>query len=252
MRQDSEKQTDGRQQDLREIPKWTRRYAQNRTLPFVVFQLIFIAGAAAFGGLGLSIGWASAHGHRPLAAALVLILCGFSVFWIWLSLFGGLRRLTAPIVARFYRREGEVALSPSAGPATCRRPPLALFLYMFCILAHIGLGFLGVVPARTMQPVSALYFVPFCIYLALKMRPNGSLFMLLWPGLYALHALLLTAGAPIYFGGPYEALNMLLPIAGYGLLAGLASHLYSRLALRRLRVLARSPEVLKTGEGANE
>ena len=64
--------------------------------------------------------------------------------------------------------------------------------------------------------------------------------MLLWPGLYALHAILIVAGAPIVFTGAWEGLNMLLPVAGYGLLAGLAGHIYSRFALRKLKDAARA------------
>ena len=66
--------------------------------------------------------------------------------------------------------------------------------------------------------------------------------MMLWPTLYAIHAILLVAGAPIYFGGKWEALNMFVPVVGYGVLAALAGHIYSRIALRRLRTLATSPE----------
>jgi len=35
---------------------------------------------------------------------------------------------------------------------------------------------------------------------------------------------------------------MLVPVVGYGVIAGVAAHIYSRYALRRLRTLATSPE----------
>lgn len=77
---------------------------------------------------------------------------------------------------------------------------------------------------------------------------------LLWPGLYALHAILILAGAPIVLTGPWEALNMLIPIAGYGMLAGLASHAYGRFALHRLRRLAQVDRAVNmpADEGAPE
>jgi len=56
-----------------------------------------------------------------------------------------------------------------------------------------------------------------------------------WPSLYAVHAALLLAGAPILFAAKWDALNMALPTFGYGVLSFLVSHLYSRFALRRLR-----------------
>ena len=48
------------------------------------------------------------------------------------------------------------------------------------------------------------------------------------------------AGAPIVFSAPWDSLNVLLPIAGYGLLAALVGHFASRVALRQLRTLAQS------------
>ncbi len=66
--------------------------------------------------------------------------------------------------------------------------------------------------------------------------------MSLWPVLYAIHAALIVAGVPIYFGGALEALNMLIPTIGYGLLSACLAHPYSRVALRRLKALTRSPE----------
>ena len=83
------------------------------------------------------------------------------------------------------------------------------------------------------------------LYLSYRLRKVSSPFMLLWPVLYGLHAILLAAGAPIYFGGNLEILNMLVPTAGYGLLSAVAGHIYSRFALRNLRRLAAGP-----GEGA--
>ena len=119
------------------------------------------------------------------------------------------------------------------------------FLFKFCILASILLGMMGFFPIRYMQPVSALYIVPFFVYVGARHARDGragSLFMSLWAALYALHAILLVAGAPIHFGRLDEALNVLIPLVGYGLIAALAAHIYSRFALRRLRALATSPE----------
>jgi hypothetical protein len=86
-----------------------------------------------------------------------------------------------------------------------------------------------------MQPISAIYCVPFLVGLWLLQRPLSSPIMLLWPALYVLHAVLIVAGVPIVFGGPWSQLNMLIPVAGYGMLVGLISHAYSRFALRKLR-----------------
>jgi len=91
-----------------------------------------------------------------------------------------------------------------------------------------------------MQPISAIYCVPFLVFLAYILRGEASPLMMLWPALYALHAILIVAGAPIVFAGRWNGLNMLIPGAGYGLLVGLLGHVYSRFALRRLRKAARA------------
>ncbi len=228
--------------DLREIPTWARRYAENRTLPMLVFFGIFVVGSAAFGGLSYLTAWAYVTGHRALAVAAMLVLCGFAAWWMWFSFVGG-QRIMRRITARLYRSEGTVSVGPAAEPDIWRKSPAVGFVFMFCVIASVGLGLLGVLPIRYMQPISALYFVPFCVYLGITQRGTGSPFMSLWPTLYGIHAILLVAGAPIYFGGKWEALNMLIPVIGYGVLAALAGHIYSRVALHRLRMLAASPEI---------
>ena len=85
-----------------------------------------------------------------------------------------------------------------------------------------------------MQPISAIYCVPFLVGLWLLLRPV-SIPLALWPALCGLHAILIVVGAPIVFVGAWSSLNMLIPVCGYGMLTGLISHVYSRFALRKLR-----------------
>jgi len=241
MRESIEKQGSKQDQDIRSIPTWARRYAQNRTLPMLGSLVIFVVGFAAFGGLSYLTAWAYVTGHRTLAVATMLLLSGFTAWWLWFSFVGGpgiLRRITE----RLYRSEGAVSVGPSPEADMPRVTPAVGFLLVFCVIASVGLDLLEVLPIRYMQPVSALYVIPFFVYIGITQRGSGSPFMWLWPTLYGIHAILLVAGAPIYFGGTWEELNMLMPVVGYGLVAALAGHIYSRIALRRLRALARSPE----------
>ena len=92
-----------------------------------------------------------------------------------------------------------------------------------------------------MQPVSALYSVPFLVFLSIRMRPVAGWIPFLWPVLYALHAILAVAGVPILFE-KWSSLNMLIPTAGYGLLCGLIGHFYGRYALKRLKEVATAKE----------
>ena len=241
MREGVEKQGSEQDHDIRSIPTWTRRYAQSRTLPMVAFFVIYVAGAAAFGGLSYLTAWAYVSGQRTLAVASMLLLSGFAAWWLWFS-FVGARGIFRRITQRLYRNEGEVSLGPSPEANMPRVAPAVGFLFAFCVIATVGLGLLGVFPIRYMQPVSALYTLPFLVYIGIPLRGVGSPFMGLWPVLYGIHAILLVAGAPIHFSRPWEGLNVLVPVVGYGLLAALAGHIYSRVALRRLRALAGSPE----------
>jgi hypothetical protein len=225
---------------LEQIPTWARRYAQNRTLPVLVSLLIFTAGSAVFGGLSYLTAWAYKAGERLLAGSAVLVLSGFAVWWLWFSFVGG-AAIIRRISERLYQGEGSVMAAPSDEEKS-GRPPLAAFLFMFCVVASIGLGFLEFYPITLMQPVSALYVVPFLCYLGLKLRRVGSPFMFLWPALYGIHAILMVAGAPIRLG---PALDIIVPVFGYGLLAALAGHIYSRIALRRMRSLARVPNAVE-------
>jgi len=246
MNQDINSPRSTQDNDVRDIPKWARRYAQNRTLPMLVFFAIFVVGFAAFGGLSYLTAWAYVTGQRALAVAAMLVLSGFAAWWMWFSFVGG-PRIMRRITERLYHSEGAVSPGPSPQENISRKSPAVGFVFMFCVIASVGLGLLGVLPIRYMQPVSALYIIPFWIYLGIIQRGSASPFMVLWPALYAIHAILLVAGAPIYFSGPWEMLNIFVPVVGYGVIAALAAHTYSRYALRRLRTLATSPE--ETGGG---
>jgi len=225
--------------DIRDIPKWARRYAQNLTLPVVVSLAIFTAGSAVFGGLSYLTKWAYLAGERFLAAASMLVLCAFAVWWVWFSLTAW-ARIIRSITERLYQGEGNVLVGACAGIEESKGPLLVAFVFMFCMIASAGLGSLGFLPISLMQPISALYFVPFLCYLGLKLRRVGSPFMFLWPALYGIHAVLLVTGVPIGMG---PMLDMFVPTVGYGLVAALTGHIYSRVALRRLRRLAASPEL---------
>ena len=250
MYKQTDKHTVTQEHDLRQIPKWARRYAQNRTLPVLVSLLIFLIFSVAIGGLSYLTAWAFKSGFRALAAVCGLLLCASLVSLLWFSFVGG-AKVIVRISQRVYRSEGEVFVGPRPEKAFRKVHP-AIWLFPFCVFGEVMLGIMGFLPIRLMQPISAVYCVPFMVYLSIKLRGVGSPFMLLWPLLYGLHAILLVAGVPIYFSGKLQALNMLIPVAGYGLIAVLAGHIYSRFALMRLRQLSASPEEEAEAGGRND
>ena len=235
-----------RDSDVREIPKWAQCYAQNRTLSFVVCQLVFIAGAVVLGGLSYLTGLAYVREQRTLTAVGVLALAGGVAFWIWFSFFGA-ARFVGDMAKWLYRREGQVSPEQPLGLVHGGYSMWVVFAFVFCALASMGLELLGYIPERLMQPVSAVYVVPLMLYLGWKLRNQSSPFMFLWPVLYAIHATLIAAGIPISRGLMFD---MFFPVVGYGFVAGLSGHIYSRIALRRLRSLTSSgPEPPHAGAG---
>jgi hypothetical protein len=199
-----------------------------------------------FAGGGFFILLAYVLGQRTLAAVGVLALFGWTAFWIWFS-FLGAARFMGHAAKWLYRREGEVSPEQPLGLVHGRNAAWAAVVLILCVEASVVLGFLGYIPERLMQPVSAIYLVPFMLYLGWKLRETSSPFMMLWPVLYGVHAVLIVAGVLISRG---PAFDMLVPVFGYGLVAGLSGHIYSRIALRRLRSLTSSgPEPPHAGAG---
>ena len=233
--------------DPQGISRWARAYAQNRSLGVVVFTIVFVALSAMIGGASLLAGVAYRSGSMPLlcvAIALLLSAIG-AVIYLSVPKWGG--KFQERVVQRLYASEGNVAFSVAAGHKKVWGQVLA-GCFGTCVLASVVLSFVFTMPIKYMQPISALYVVPFLVGLWFLMRPMAGCAALLWPALYAAHAILILAGAPILFTGPWEGLNMLVPIAGYGILSGLVGHLYSRIALRQLRKLTSTDQATEPSE----
>jgi hypothetical protein len=240
MSQPSDSRSPKTPDDPRKIGRWARAYAQNRSLGVVVFMVIYLILTAAIGVPSYYVGMAYSAEQWPLfwGCIAVLIVAAAAVFYLSMPWWGG--KLIERVVKRLYAEEGGVQVAPC--PTRRRRWIGGILGAAFgsCIVASIVIGFLYDIPDKYMQPISAIYFVPFTAGLWLLMRPAVGSLALLWPLLYALHAILILAGAPILFvTRPWDSLNMLIPTCGYGLLSAVISHVYSRFALSKLRRAAR-------------
>jgi hypothetical protein len=235
------KSQDENSEKLKEIQKWTRRYAENRTLPFLVGILTFLFLFCGTGGLFYVAGNAYRAGNMLL---------------FWFFIFAVVLVVTAIVLAagfierRLYRKEGQVTLAiPKKTERQRRAGWIVGLVFGACVMISVILVVFYKIPIKYMQPVSAICFIPLLIAIGIwrprSVNPAGFL-VWLWPILYVIHAILIVAGVPIVFDKPWTALNMLIPIAGYGILCGMLGHVYSRYALKKLKGLTD----LK-GEGAN-
>jgi hypothetical protein len=228
---------------LREIPKWVRKYAQNRTIPFLVSMVIFLLLFTAISVPSYLGGKAYRSGNILafwICIFFLVIACAATLFFS-VPKWGG--KLIEKISRRLYGDEGVTTLPPPARIKKHRWVGWVVGLvFASCVVGSVQLGIRGFIPIEYMQPISSLYVVPFLVFLVVWQRPLVSPLSLLWPVLYALHAILVVAGVPIQFSGEWTFLNMLIPVAGYGILCGLLGHIYSRYALKKLKKAANFKE----------
>jgi hypothetical protein len=229
------------------MPKWASRYAHNRTLPVLSNLGLFLLACVAIGGSSTLAGSEVRAGHKAAAVAFGSISIVACALWIWLVATHRLARWSSALSDRLYSAEG-TAVRAARPCARFREDLVVLIAFMLCLGLHIAASSAFEIASRYLLPIMTAYLVPFLLYTWAKQGGMAAPFMLLWPGLLAIHAGLALAGVRLFSGEP-SALTILVPIFGYGAVAALVSHLYSRIALRKLRSLARSPEAEKAGGG---
>jgi hypothetical protein len=224
-------------QEAKQMQHWVRRYAQNRSLPVLVNLAVFLLLWIAISVPSYWGGVAYRSGDTLLLAIclVALVFAVMAMIYVSIPRWGG-RRLEQ-IGQKLYANEGRVTIAAGAGKPRWWGAALAA-AFLTCVTGSVILGILGYLPdGKYMQPISAVYVVPFLVALNFLMRPATGYIPLLWPLLYALHTLLILTGAPIVFMPPWDSLNMLIPTVGYGALTALISHLYSRWALHNVRTI---------------
>jgi hypothetical protein len=234
---------------LKDIPKWTRRYAQNRTLTILVLMVMFMLFSAFFAVVVSFLLVLAAAGFRKgniilgcvgIGGLVALLVAYFICLFIFIRKFGGKNRglLDRLLDERIYAKEGIVSLPKlkSSKKKIFLEIPIAL-VYGILFFGTWYLGAENYIPAKYVQPLSALYCVPYQVVgWYFWQSPRMGPIYLLSPILYTVHAILIVAGVPIFFTGPLGAgFNMFLPLIGYGLVPFIVGHIYSRYALKKLR-----------------
>lgn len=233
-------------QDIKQIPKWTKRYAGHRTLPFTISCSLFILLFCAIICFGLLFRLSYKAGNFWLFWPATIALTATIIFVLVLSLSNLEKKIINSISNKLYKTEGSVTFTTPKIPAhKLWISRIGLIIFVLCVFTEVLLGILGLYPIKYMQPISALYVIPFFIFLGFFGEPivacktGAGYFTLLWPVLYLTHAILIVAGVPILFHRPWTFLNILIPVAGYGALCGIIGHIYSRYALHRLKKLTK-------------
>jgi hypothetical protein len=231
---------------LKEIPKWTRKYAQNRTLtPFVLIVMICLISV----GIGFPLGFAIAafrKGNMTLAGAGIALLVAVPIFSIIFSLkFGGKNRgaIDQKIDQWIYGEEGTASMQRPKLTKKKKWLDFVVALVVFvCIIGSYHLTKEGFISFKYLQPVTALYFVPFLVFQYSMQRPRLGPLLLICPTLCTIHAILIIVGIPIFFTGSLGILNQFLPLFAYTFLAYIIAHIYSRYALKKLKTAAHLQE----------
>ncbi len=232
---------------VREMPKWAGRYAHNRSLGVIAnLGLFFLAFAVIAGGSELAR-LAGQAGHKVAALMFVTVTLAACVVWVWLVATHRTTKISRALADRLYGAEG-TAVAAAKPHERDRATMMIVVAFFLCLTLSIAAGFVFQAAYRYWLPIMAAYLVPFLLYLWAKQGGMSAPFMLLWPGLLVIHAALALAGVRPFNADP-DMVTVLVPTFGYGVVAALASHVYSRIALRRLRNLARDPDAHRTGDG---
>ncbi len=225
--------------DPRLVVRWARRYARSRTISFLVQWVVIVLMVLAIGLAASLTNTAHTMGNKGLfyLSVLFMVLTVMAMAWFSLSRWGG--EVIWNITQWLYGEEGYASFSGHAGG---RALPLWLTalgggLVVYHLVGALLVSF-GYLRLQNMQPYSAAYMVP---YLSVLIVYQGLGFWAwIWPVLYAAHAVLLVSGAPVRLPATFPLLDMIVPVFGYGLVAILAGHAYSRYALWKLKSLTRT------------
>ncbi len=223
--------------DPRLIMRWAQRYAKSRTISFLV-QWVFIV--LMLSGIGLMTAiaqMAQQTGNGALFNTIVFLM-GFSIVllvWFSISPWGG--EVIWRITQWLYGKEGYVASEDDQGPSSW----WVNVSFGGLIIYHVVLGLLisfEKLPVDSLHFWSALYMVPFLMIMIVYQ--HLGFWAWIWPVCYGLHAAGAYLGYIPMIQGQWQLANSIIPALGYGFVAMVAGHLYSRFALYKLRSLARA------------
>jgi hypothetical protein len=213
---------------LKEIPKWARRYAENRTVPQIIFHLIFLS--------FVGVVFLSVYCFLQRWFILASILMGiYVVGFICLLIFDD------RFLDWYFERSG---VPESSGVQQIKKVmPLPLIT---CVVISVIIEQQGVFPGHLRMPISAVYLCPILIFANWRWVKD-SFTGYLWAALYGAWAVAIVFKVPILTFPDRSAGYEMIAVPVTGLITGLVSYIYSRYALKKLKGISHLE-----GDAANE
>lgn len=241
------KSRDQNKKQLSDIPKWTRRYVQNRHMTMItglVAGLLFGLVVTFFLVVPL-VATIIMPGKRNMSLTIELTIA-FVIMLIVLVILAlkirGKKRLRLDLLIEkwVYRREGTVSMPDSESSKKKKWIEIAgTIVWTILFLGTMYFGIKGLIPAKYILPISAIYSVPYYILSwYFWQKPKAGPLTLISPILYTIHAVLILIGVPIFFTGEFGAiLNLGFFMTLYNFLGYIISLFYSRYALKKLKAI---------------
>lgn len=228
---------------MQRLMAWMQRYIDNRTLPALVLYALLAISMSMNVLMFLSI--FSAHFIPYLIlTTTVSLLCWLAIVWLcW-------PKRSENLLMRFgrfcYRKDGELRPKPLS-----KRREIWLSLLIgigpfilgggLYLTAHWYHRSFGEIPPLLIQPISALFVVPYCIALARIKNQADISWINIFALLYTAYGILtLAGGVSLSCTDRWLSLflNGSLPLLTCILLSLLIGHAINRVALRRIRRLS--------------
>ena len=223
--------------DPRLLVQWTRRYAKSRTIGFLVqwVFIVFIVMAIAMTSSYTSVAYEQGMTGLFTISVGFMLLSMAVLAWFSFSPWGG--EIISRVTHWLYGQEGYVSYTADDSPTPIWLTGLGGGLVIYHLMLALLVSF-RMISITDMQPLSACYMVPFLGIMI--WHQDLGFWAWIWPICYGLHALAMVFNLVTPFRGEWQLFNMVVPVFGYGLLAILTGHGYSRYALYRLKGLART------------
>ena len=208
---------------IKEIPKWARRYAESRTIPQIIFHLIFLS----FAGI-----------------VFLSVYCFLKKLFILASILFGAYVVGFACMLVFFDRIKDCYFAKSGVPESSSVQQIKKFLpaplITFVVISFI-LEQRGVFPEHLRMPISAVYACPLLVFVNWRWAKD-SFIGYLWAGLYGAWGIAILFKVPILtFPEPYTGYEMIaVPVTGF--ITGLVAYIYNRYAFKKLKDAAHLQE----------